>query len=517
MLEALRRFASAFGLLCALHVAACADSGTPSGDAGVDVDGQINGRDGGGRDAHSGVDGSDNSGLGALITPLPANLIGVPDGGTEVLYVRGDGLLMRSKPDGTQPTELGIKPTFGYGPNPNLWVWTDVDADNALGTLNLYRPGDARTSVIAAQAAVDLFGVDEDGRRALSLVHVMDTGSGATSTRTADFILVDDSGTQRLLRSGVAIGRWDRRTHRHVGPCTPLADFLNAPVAVYLGCPSLADKTRHAYLIDLTTGNTSTIAENVSAFLRVGTDKSYALLADAAGGFFGVGADGRIVHLPEQDRLDSLAFLDGKRFAYTTSNNELMIASWPSLMPVVAVPAGASRIERASEAGDRLVFRQTTSMLGLRDLYVVDTSTATAHTPVALDAMADGYPGDDVFSEDGQWVQWLEKADANFVADIVTIRADGSGQSKLLGTSGYIVQNTADPDRVMVMVGTRISETTHRLISSMATVSRSGSDRPTILADDVDPLSFQIFPAKDRIFYRISEGPNAGLWVRELK
>jgi hypothetical protein len=499
----------------ALAVGGCAGEGSPTNDGGISEDGPSTGRDGSVRDARPGQDAEDLSMLGALITPLPANLIGVPEGGAEVLYVRGDGTLMRSAPDGTGATELGIKPTFGYGPSPNLWVWTGVDTDNALGTVNLYRPGDPRAVPLANLAAVDLFGTDEDGHRALAMVDAVTVGTGMTSTRTADLVFFDDQGGKRVLLRGISIGRWDRRIRRHVNSCTPLADFLSEPVAIVLACPAGAT-SRTAYFIDLVTGNTSTVAANVLSFLRVGKDRSFALLADDQRGFFGVGADGRVIDLPEQDRLESLAFLDGRRFAYTTSSGQLLIASWPTMLSTVALPAGAARIESASPTGEHLIFRQMSSMIGLRDLYSISTSTAASQTPLTLVAETDGYPGDDAFSEDGVWAQWFEDGDANYIGNPANRRVDGTGSAKVLGPRGYNIRNTVDPNKVLLMINTRFSEQTQRLVSDMATADRSGSGEPTLLVPGVDPVSFAVFEELDRVFYRIPEGPHAGLWVRTI-
>lgn len=507
----------ALGSIAALAVAlgSCANEGPSDNDGGVAEDGASSGRDGSVKDARPGQDAEDLSMLGALITPLPANLIGVPEGGAEVLYVRGDGTLMRSAPDGTGATELGIKPTFGYGPSPNPWVWTSVDTDNALGTVNLYRPGDARAVPLANLAAVDLFGTDEDGHRALAMVEAVTVGSGMTSTRTADLVFFDDMGGKRVLLRGVSIGRWDRRIRRHVNSCTPLADFLSEPVAIVLACPPGAS-SRTAYFIDLVTGNTSSVAADVLSFLRVGKDRSFALLADDQRGFFGVGADGRVIDLPEQDRLESLAFLDGRRFAYTTSSGQLLISSWPTMLSTVAVPAGAARIESASPTGEHLIFRQMSSMIGLRDLYSINTSTAGPQTPLTLVAETDGYPGDDAFSEDGVWAQWFEDGDANYIGNPANRRADGTGSAKVLGPRGYNIRNTADPNKVLLMINTRFSEQTQRLVSDMATADRSGASEPTLLVPGVDPVSFAVFEELDRVFYRIPEGPHAGLWVRTI-
>ena len=81
---------------------------------------------------------------------------------------------------------------------------------------------------------------------------------------------------------------------------------------------------------------------------------------------------------------------------------------------------------------------------------------------------------------------------------------------------GDFVGYAADPNKVLLMINTRFSEQTQRLVSDMATADRSGASEPTLLVPGVDPVSFAVFEELDRVFYRIPEGPHAGLWVRTI-
>jgi hypothetical protein len=468
-------------------------------------------------DASAGFDGGNNlTGYGSRIAQLPAELVGVMPRTDEVLYVRADGTLVSSSADGTNSMSLEVRPELVVRPAPHLWMWTDLTIDRSNGTLSAYVAGSARVERIDDSVASDLFIASPDGDRAIFASGVSELGPLPSSTRSADLVIARADGSdRRTLLSGIHLGRWDEARSAHTGPCSANGAIVDGMTAIVALCRNEISERRDLFAIDLATGGTSTIAEGVLSLVRVGTDRSYLLFLDRDLRMHAVSADGRMVReVAGNDRLTSLAFLDGSRFAYVTMRQELFVTSWPDLVPELLIPLGVDALEAASPSGAHIVFRQSRAPTGLRDLWLARTSSPAS--PLLLNARTDAYPGDDTFSEDGRFVRWFTEADANFIGDLLVRPSDGTQGAVMLAPRAWYVLNYADPSRVLLMVNTRVSPDSRRIIADMATRIGDGSGILEILAPGVDPTSFVLFADRRRIAYLVPEGSAAGLWVRPL-
>jgi hypothetical protein len=507
--------ARASALLLALTLVGCADEVGLQGDAGVV------GLDSGGvsRDAGAASDarvmGDAGPPPGVRIAPLPADLVAVPPGGEEILFLSA-GVLTRIRPDGTGSASLGYRPVYGYGPTPNLWLWSELDADRAVGKAAVYAPGgEAVTRLLEARAVTDVFTSSEEGDQALIVGDVRTIGPAGSSTRTGSLLLVDAAGGRRVLLAGLTLGRWDTRTRQHV--CAPQVELMSPARALAIVCPSPGSDTRELVTIDLVTGATTTVARDVVPFLRASGDRTYALFADRTLALHAVSPAGdRVVPLLESRSVLSIAFLDGPRMAYVTSSQDLMIVSWPTMIPTPHVVQGVTGIEEVSGDGAWLVFRQTRAPSGLRDLYLVSTATSAVGVPRVLAAEPDAYPGDDAFSEDEAWVHWFARADADFIGDVVVASTAG-GEPRTVASRAWLVLNTALEDRVMVLMNARFAANGGRLLADLGVAWRDGREPARTLVQGLDTAAFELFPEGDRAVFRISDGAFPGLWVRTLE
>lgn len=487
------------------------DAGNNRGDASASFDGGASSDAGGG----FGDSGIDYSRYGRLVAPLPAELVGVA-GEDHVVYLRADGTLMATHAESGGERALGVRPTLIVRPAPHVWMWSELSADNEHGTLLVYRAGNDLAEPIADRVSTDGLLLSPDGEWALFFGDLRIEGSGATSTRTADLMLASADGAEtRTVLEDVHLGRWERTARRHTGPCSTEGSFARQDSALLILCRGPDSERRELLALDLSTGRTATVASDVHPFLRTSPDGAFALYLDRSLQLHGVSTTGEgSRRLDEDSRVADLTFLDGDRFAYVTSQQELLVAEWPELLPELLVPFGVEALEGASPTGDHVLFRQNRAMTGLRDLWLVETSSPA--TPRVLNALPDGYPGDDAFSEDGEWVRWFSGADVNFIGDVLARPVNGAPVPVLLATRAWYVLNYADAERVLLMVNASVSMESRRIIADLATRRSDGSDALQILVPRVDPASFHLFPDRRRVVYRVPEGAPAGLWVKSL-
>lgn len=480
-------------------------------DAGVNLsDASANADAGGFRDS-----GVDLSRYGTRIANLPAEVVGIA-GDEEVLFVRADGTLMAARPDGSGVVALDAKPQLIVRPKPHLWMWTELAADGSYGTLRTHRARETATALISEGTLSDFIALSDDQAWALILGELTASGNGTTSTLTADLILASADGAERrTILSDVHVSPWNRTQRAHLGPCSAEGLIPDNNTALVILCPNAATETRYLYSIDLSTGRTATVASDVLSFLRLSSDHSYALFLDSRYQMFAVSANGdRVVRVQEDSPIVSLVFLDRGRFAYVTSEQELLVAGWPDFQPEMLVPLGVTTLEAASPTGEHVMFHQTRAANGLRDLWLVRTSSPAS--PELLNPTPDGYPGDDAFSEDGQWVRWFSQADAASIGDVLTRNVDNPGIPILLAQRAWYVLNYGDPDRVILMVNARVSEENRRVIADVATRLGNGGGPLQVLVPNIDPSTFRLFPDRQRFVYRVPEGAATGLWVRAL-
>jgi hypothetical protein len=145
---------------------------------------------------------------------------------------------------------------------------------------------------------------------------------------------------------------------------------------------------------------------------------------------------------------------------------------------------------------------------------LVDTATRSA--PLLNTRGTDAYPGDDPFSRDGAWVRWFTAADESFIGDVQTRRTSGEGEPIQLGPRGWYVLDTADPDRLCLLVNARRSAQSRRIYADLALRRQDGLDGLEILIQGVDATAFRMFPRRDRVVYVIPDGVHAGVWSRQL-
>ena len=496
----------------ALGVFGCAaDSALQNvGDAGP----QDGGKGDGSSSASDGGPGADAMPPpGIRIASLPAEIVAVPEGGEEVLFLQG-GVLMRVSSDGTDTRSLNLRPRRGFGPTPNLWFWSDLDADSAVGALSSYEPGTSTTTALDPRAATDAFASSPDGEGAIGVTRVHDI-VGATSTRTASLEWLPIEGRRRVLLENITLGPWDARTHQHA--CSPQIEVMSSTRALAIVCPNAGSAMRVLYAIDVTTSSVTEVARDVLSFLKQSEDHSFAMFIDRELRFVGVSANGdRTQLLNESRRIGGVAFLDGPRIAYTTAAKDISVAAWPDLVPTVLLPLGADAIEAVSPDGAYLMFRQTRATTGLRDLFLLGTKFGADTTPAVLQADPSAYPGDDAFSEDGTWAQWFADSDENYIGTI-SMRPTAGGRTIALAERGWVLLNHADPARVVVLANARFEGDARRLRVDLSVRRRDGADEVRVLASGVDPAAFLLFPERDRAVFRIPEGAHAGIWVRELR
>ncbi len=494
----------------------CQDDASAIGridDAGVGVDG------GRGRDAGASGDAAISSPPplpGTLIARLPADLVAVTGGGAEILY-RQSGELHRVSSDGTGAVPLGYRPEYGYGPSPNLWLFSELDADKSVGVLAGYAPlGPPLVTVLDRRVATDSFAVDAEGEVVVVATDVATVGDAASSTRTASLARFDVTGHKRVLREGVPLGKWDARTRQHT--CSPKVELMSRTRALAVVCTTPGSSRRALVAIDLVTRTATTVASDVVSFLAASDDRSFALFANRQLAFFGVSPRGdRVVPLAEPRRVNSIAFLDGRRLAYTSVGEDLLTAAWPTLVPTQLLPAGAVSIEAVSDDGGLVMFRQVRAQTGLRDLFMVRTATGAAASSVTLSAEPSAYPGDDAFSADGAWVHWFARANANFIGDVTIAPTGGGGGPRVVASGAWLVNNMADPDRLAILGNARFAGDGRKLLADLTLAWRDGREANRVLVEGIDTDTYEVFPGGDRVVFRISEGANPGLWVRDLE
>lgn len=492
---------------------ACQDDPTASRlDAGVGADAS-RGRDGS-TSGDASLPGDAGPPPGTRIARLPADLVAVTGGGQEILYLQS-GQLNRVAADGTNTVALGYRPVYGYGPTPNLWLWSELDAEGAVGVMAGYAPlGPPTVTVLDRRVTTDTFAVDEEGEVVVVATDVETMGDAASSTRTAALARFDVTGHKRVLVEGVRLGKWDERTRQHT--CAPQVELMSRTRALAVVCLTPGSSQRALLAIDLVTRTATTVASDVVSFLRASDDRSFALFANRQLAFFGVSPRGdRVVPLAEPRRVNSIAFLDGRRLAYTSASEDLMVAAWPQLVPTQLLPVGAVSIEAVSDDGGLVMFRQARAANGLRDLFMVRTATGTLASPVTLSADPAAYPGDDAFSADGAWVQWFGRADLNYIGD-VTIAPTSGGAPRVLAERGWIMNNMHDPDRMAILANARFAGDGRRLLADLTLAWRDGRAPNQVLVQGLDAAVYELFPDGSRVVFRVSDGAFPGLWVLGL-
>lgn len=486
------------------------DAGEKPADAGVSRDGGLR------QDAGALADAGPTMGVGTKLATLPVELLGVLSDPDEVLYLRADGTAMAASADGTRNVDLGVRPNVISQPRRHLWLWTEVSDAGAQGVLHAHRSGTATTSAIAERVATDFFVPNHDSEWAI-IAASWTAGASPSEDATATLELVRADGRERrTLLPRFRLGHWNAATLKHEGPCIPSGVFSSARTALLTLCvgSSTATPARDLLAIDLVTGEVRSKARNVLAYVGLATDGTFALFADEQLRLYAIDAEGRAVVPVEDTRpVRSLRFLDGARFAYVTSAQQLLVSAWPDLEPELVVSSGVADLEVASPTGGHIMFHQSVATSGLRDLWLV--ATASPAIPLLLEPELHAYPGDDAFSRDGRSARWFADADESYIGDLYVRPADGSTPRTLLAPRAWFVLNYADPSRVLLLSNAELVAEGRRIVADLATRDGDASEALEVLVPRVD-ARFALFPGGDRVAYVLPEGPSAGLWVLEL-
>ena len=454
-----------------------------------------------------------SGGLGVYLGPPTNNLIGVTPNEDEILVFDSSDALASISPQTGAKRVITTQAALVYQP-PIVWMFSNVSAAGMSGDLQTYRPGAAGVTTVAQNSAFRLLWRTEDAEWAIATENFREVGFGTTSTRTADLILINADGTtKRTLLTGINVGQFDAQSRTFVGPCSSTATFTSGTTAMAVVCTDGVDERRKLLTIDRTTGATRVVVTGLLPILFRPQSPAFMLFVDESIALFGTDLAGTtVVPLVEVDPLVSFRFLDGARFAYTTDRNQLKVASWPRMIPTVVLAFSAGLLRAASPTGQHVMFSETRD--DLSNLFLIETTTQTARSPVVLSATRDAYKGDDAFSEDGAYVYWYANSAQNFIGTIMSMPAAGTSIPTTLTPQGYYVRNYADLTSVMLM--TNASVVTNTVIADLAVRPRDASGPLQVLATGVDALDYVIFPGRTRIVYEIPSGPSAGTYVRSL-
>jgi hypothetical protein len=532
MKHALSSILSSVG--AALLFAAC--GGGSSADSGTHMDAAADAGGGPSADAAGGDTGSsmvDSGGdLGTLVVPgdngiaAPVHL--TPDLSI-LFYVQANRLQSIALAGGSLPADMGPAPGF-YTESSAFnvfYLYYDLPATSMVpfqGTLRAIDGSKTSTPTQLARHAT-ILSISTDWNRALIAENIQG-GMTAGSTATADLAGVGLTMAPLKFASGVPIGRWDPIRRVYFGSCSPAGAFTSSITLMVAACVPTSSTTttateRSLLSVNLATGTTQIVASNVSAAVVVGVDRSYVLYLDANRQLHGVDrGGGHPTALADTSQVDSIFPLAGKRFAYTTVSRALSVASWPSLIPTMLLASGAERIERRAPNGAHVMFRKSPLAAGLRDLEIIATSTRANPTPVPIESMVDGVPGDVAFTSDSKFALWYGAVTYDGtvpVGNAMSIGVTGTGQANLLAPNASYIGTYANAMNVFIMANTHHDTDANgndRLAADLSVRKSDGSTELQVLAQSVDARFFRI--RKNTIVYRLPPGPSAGLWMRML-
>ena len=471
---------------------------------------------------------------GTKLSDVPADLLGVTPDESEVIYVRrteSRDRIFAIPSEGGTAREILSEPThIAYtesDPNnlgmittrPVLWMFTNLlRVIGDKGKVRTYRPATGAVSTVTGTSAKDVISISPTAEWAITTEDFQIERVGVTSTRTADLILVNADGSEKhTLLTAANMGLWDNREYEFIGRCATSIAWTSSTSAAMVACPG-DTKIPTLYTIDLATRTASVVIDNVNRFIQVNPEHTFFFWQHASGRVFASDPLAQTnLPLVDTSTVREMMFLDHRRFVFNNTDDQMKVSAFPELQHTTLIEFGVENIRRVSPTGDYVMFSQNLDFIS--DMFLLSTSTQGMAMPVleTLEGNMWSYPGDDAFSPDGERVYWYRETNPNLIGDIGTRISASRGPDIILTRQAYWIFNYANPDRVLLMVNSE-QINTNTIISDMATRNKDGSDELEIIAGNliVAPRDFIVFPHTKRIAFHIADGPNAGLWIRDL-
>jgi len=469
---------------------------------------------------------------GTKIAEVPGDLIGITPDESEVIYVKRvqnrDRIFAYETATG-MTREIDGNSTFsiytdskegGLGfrsTRPVMWFFSNLlRSVGESGFVRTYRVATKEVTVVAEDAAKDVLAISENGEWAVTTEGYDVERGSQTSTRTADIIIVSaDGNTKHTIVSEANMGDWNNSDDVFEGRCAMRAAWTSSVTVAIVACPN-STKRSTMYFVNALTGTSTIVTESASRYLNVNPEQTFFFWGNLEGDLFATSADtSTTVPFVTTSTVEEIHFLDNRRFAFNTSEDELRIGSWPTLNSTVIQSFGVENIRRIAPTGDYLLFSQNDDFIS--DLYQITTATDTQNEPTPVETNGYAYPGDDAYSTDGERLYWYQETNPNLIGDITTRRTDGTGSDTILTRQAYWIFNYANPLRVVLLVNA-VEIRQNRIISDLATRARDGSDELDVFAGGVlsAPRDFIVFPMTNRIVYHVPEGHAPGIYLREL-
>jgi hypothetical protein len=511
------------------------DAGPVIPDTGVHPDAQVAaGPDSGFADATIFPDAEPppNWDFGTKIADVPGDLIGITPDESEIIYTKRvanrdrifayetitgmtreiDGNSVHSIYTDSKEGSRGVITT-----RPVMWFFSDMlRGVSESGKIRAYRVASKEVKLLAEDSAKEILSISPNAEWAIATEGYQVMRGGQTATRTADIVMLNADGTEKhTIIPNANMGEWDSGDDEFIGRCKMRAAWTSSTSVAIIACPNTTKRTT-MYITDIVTKTSTLVAENVSGYLNANSDFEYFFWSTLDGKLYASSADtSTTVRLVSTSTVEEINFLDHRRFVFNTVDDELYMATWPSLTSTVIQTFGVENIRRVSPGGEYVMFSQSDDFIS--DLYQVPTSTLGQNEFIQLEVNGYAYPGDDAYSADGERVYWYQRTNPNLIGDITTRFTDGTGAEAELTRQAYWIFNYADPNRVVLLVNS-VQIRQGRIISDLVTRARDGSDELEVLVGGLlaQPRDFLLFPLTKRIAYHVPEGHAPGIYLRDL-
>ena len=470
--------------------------------------------------------------FGTKIAEVPGDLIAVTPDEKEIIYLKRvanrDRIFayevdtgMTREIDGNSVHSIYTESKEGtrgiITTRPVLWFFSNLlRSVGESGTIRTYDVTSKAVELLAEDSAKDVLSISPNADWAIATENYAVERGGQTATRTADIVMLKSDGSEkRMILPNANMGQWDNDDDVFVGRCAMRATWTSSDSVALIACPN-STKRATLYVTDTYSGTSTVVSDNVSGYLNGGDEYDFFFWGTVDGKLYASNADtSTTVRLVSTSTVEEIQFIDNRRFAFNTVDDQLLIGTWPTLTSTVIQTFGVENIRRVSPTGDYLLFSQNDDFIS--DLYQISTSTSIQNEFTQLETNGYAYPGDDAFSVDGERVYWYQRTNPNLIGDITSRLTDGTGTEAELTRQAYWIFNYSDPNRVVLLVNA-VEIRQGRIISDLVTRARDGSDELEVLVGGLlaAPRDFLLFPNTKRIAYHVPEGFAPGIYLRDL-
>jgi hypothetical protein len=502
--------------------ATVSDSGASAPDARVDAG--VMPRDAGPPDTGPVYD------YGTRLASSPADIVGVTPDESAVIYrrsIQGRESVYAIAPEGgaaraivtapghsvitrTDPSYLGVATT-----GPVVWMFTNMlRSIGESGRIRAWRPGSAGEAItVTGTSARGIIAVSDDGEWIVATEAYTRDGPIATATRSADLVIANADGEVFDLGLRVNVGQFE--SEEFLGRCEPNLTWTSSRTAAAVVCVGESE-TPDLYVIDVGTRTATVVERGVISYLQANPEGTFFFWADEDVRIHASAPDGsNRLRLVDTSTVRAIRFLDHRRFVFNNADLEMKVAAYPDMVPTTVQDFAVNTLRRVSPTGDYVMFSDSPDFIATL-AGIETTTTAGAVMAELLEDRATAYPGDDAWTPDGERMFWYVETNPNLIGDVVTRRTMG-GMIRPLASQVYWVYNYANPERVVLLMNA-VEIRTNVITADLATRNLDGSGPLEIIAGGllVQPRDFVLFPRTRRIVFHIPDGPNSGLWVRDL-